>query len=479
MIGALQEGWPLLLTLLGLSLDIAATAHIILTKRNVRAAIGWVGLVWLSPFIGVVLYGLFGINRIRRRARELRPSVNASVDERMDLMSRATEVATSLGYDSGVVRLMGAIAGEELTTHNRFDALVNGDQAYPSMLAAIDQAEHSVGLCSYIFDHDRVGVRFIDALVRAQDRGVDVRVLIDGVGARYSKPRTPGVLRQRGVPVGEFLNSTAPWRMPYFNLRNHRKVLVVDGRVAFTGGMNIREGCVLGEPSDHPVQDLHFRVEGPVVSQIAEVFAQDWAFVTDEHLDGDRWFPAPNRVGDATARVIPDGPDDDFEKIYDTLLSALNHARESIRIATPYFLPDENLVRAMHLAAKAGRRIEILIPEVNNLRFVQWAMWGQLQDMLVPGITVWLTPPPFDHTKILLLDGRWVLLGSANWDARSLQLNFEMNVSTMNPELAEELGRLLDRKISSARRLTAADVEARSLPVKLRDGALRLFSPYL
>jgi cardiolipin synthase len=471
--------WPILATALWIAMALAASVHAILTKREVRAAIGWAGLAWLSPYVGAILYAVLGINRIKRRAQSLRPRPQLPEETRTAVMTQVRAAVQSLGYDPDLVRLAGAISGEELTVGNHIEALVSGDAAYPLMLEAIGGAERSIGLCSYIFDHDRAGVRFIHALETAHRRGVEVRVLIDGVGARYSKPRTPKVLRELGVPVAEFLSGLVTVRMPYMNLRNHRKILTVDGQIAFTGGMNIREGCVLELDCHHPVQDLHFRLTGPVVEQIQEVFTRDWSFTTGEVLSGDAWFPELGPTGECAARSVPDGPDDDFEKIYETFLAAINNARESIRIASPYFLPDEALARALQLAAKAGKRVEIILPEVNNLRLVQWAMTAELEHVFVPGISVWLTPPPFDHTKLMIVDGLWVSFGSANWDSRSLRLNFEMNVNSMNAPLAERLDALLDDKIASARRLEPEELKSRRLPVRLRDGAVRLFSPYL
>jgi len=478
----IRSQWPALATFAGVVaflMAVAASGHAILTKREVRAAIGWVGLAWLSPLVGPVLYAVLGVNRIKRRARELRPGHEVPEETRAAALEAAVETVTALGYDPGIVLLAAATTGEELTMGNAIEPLDCGDQAYPSMLEAIENAERSIGLCSYIFDHDRAGVRFISALEAAHRRGVQVRVLIDGVGARYSKPRTPRILRGKGIPVAEFLSGMLPWRMPYMNLRNHRKILVVDGRVAFTGGMNIREGCVLDLDTAHPTRDLHFRLEGPIVPHMVEVFARDWTFTTGEALEGEAWFPELQPVGEAAARTVPDGPDDDFEKVYDTILGAITNARKSIRIASPYFLPDETLTRALHLAARAGRRVDIVLPAVNNLRMVQWAMTAEMEHFLAPGIDVWLTPPPFDHTKLMVVDGLWVLFGSANWDSRSLRLNFELNVSSFHEPLASRMDALLDKKIASARRLETAELKARRLPVRLRDGAVRLFSPYL
>jgi cardiolipin synthase len=263
------------------------------------------------------------------------------------------------------------------------------------------------------------------------------------------------------------------------NLRNHRKLLVVDGRIAFTGGMNIRHGNVLADQPRHPVRDLHFRVEGPLVTQLQEAFANDWAFTTGETLDGAAWFPTLTEAGDVIARVIPDGPDGDFEKLRWTLLAALAEAQTSVCILTPYFLPDNALVSALNLASLRGVRVDIILPAKGNLPFVQWASQAMWWQVLERGCHLWVTPPPFDHSKLMIVDGHWVCFGSANWDARSLRLNFELNVECYGRAFAHEMEQVIQSKMSSARELTLAEADGRSLPVKLRDALARLFSPYL
>jgi cardiolipin synthase len=263
------------------------------------------------------------------------------------------------------------------------------------------------------------------------------------------------------------------------NLRNHRKLLVVDGQTAFTGGMNIRHGNVLANHPKHAVQDLQFRVEGPVVTQLQEAFVNDWAFTTGEILDADIWFPELEERGEAIARVIVDGPDEDFEKFRWALLAALAEAQTSVKIVTPYFLPDTALVTALNLAALRGVRVDILLPTKSNLPFVDWASRAMWWQVLRRGCRLWLTPPPFDHSKLMIVDGHWVLLGSANWDARSLRLNFELNVECYGHDFASEMEAVIQRKLRGAREVTLAEVDARSLPAKLRDAIARLFSPYL
>ena len=263
------------------------------------------------------------------------------------------------------------------------------------------------------------------------------------------------------------------------NLRTHRKILVADGRVGFTGGMNIRVGHCLQRRPRHPVQDIHFRVRGPVVTQLQEVFADDWLFTTGESLRGDTWFPRPETAGQVLARGVPDGPDEDFEKLRWTLLGALAIARYSVRIVTPYFLPDPPLVSALNLAAMRGVQVDIILPSKSNLPVVLWASRAMWWQVLEHGCRIWLSPPPFDHSKLMLVDGCWALLGSANWDPRSLRLNFEHNLECYDLELARRLEELVARKLSTAHLVTLQAVDARPLPARLRDGLARLLTPYL
>ena len=463
-------------------LAVAVSAHIVLNKEDVRAAIGWTGLVWLTPVVGSVLYGLFGINRIRRQAGMLRRGralAEGGTAELAVLPTRdAVLAAGTPGSLHGIAAVVGRATGLPLTAGNAVEPLVNGDEAYPAMLVAIEGAAQRVWLATYIFDRGRAGDRFVEALGRAVARGVEVRVLVDGVGAHYSRPSILRALRSRKVRVATFLPPRVPLFQPYFNLRNHRKLLVVDGRLGFCGGMNIRDGCVLALGLPSATQDVHFRLEGPIVQQLAQGFAFDWAFTTKERLD-DEPVPAAPGAGDVAARGVPDGPDEDFETLALVLQGAVSQSRRSVRLATPYFLPDLPLVDALRIAALRGVRVDIVLPERGNLRLVQWAATAQLGQVLNGGCHVYLSRPPFDHSKILVVDGSWSLIGSANWDPRSLRLNFEYDVECYSQALAGRLEALLDAKIASGRRITRADLDRRPLPVRLRDGVARLAQPYL
>jgi cardiolipin synthase len=319
----------------------------------------------------------------------------------------------------------------------------------------------------------------MQALQSAVKRGVEVRVLIDDTGARYSFPSIVRALRRADLRVERFLPALTPLRLMFANLRNHRKILVADGRVAFTGGMNIREGHELRPKPKHPVQDLQFRVEGPVVAQVQEVFTDDWAFTCGEALRGEKWFPPLESAGPVLARGITDGPDEDFEKLRWTILGALSCAKSTVVVMTPYFLPDQAIISALNVAAMRGVDVDIILPSRSNLPAVHWAMWAQLWQVLERGCRVWLTPPPFDHSKVFLVDNGWALVGSTNWDPRSLRLNFEFNLECYDANLAGALEELVRNKLKPARRLTLEEVDSRSLPIRLRDGVARLLTPFL
>ena len=470
--------WPHLIAGLHLLAAGVASAHALLHKRDVRAATLWLGFIWLMPVLGSLLYFMLGINRIRRRAIALGVHNPLSRPGPVNYGEPEPEGARHLEM---LARTVGRVVALPLTPGNRLHPLVNGDEAFPAMLAAIASAQKSVSLVTYIFDNDACGRQFVATLRDATQRGVAVRVLVDAAGLRYSWPSILSQLRHAQVPAARFLPSSlfVPWRVATINLRNHRKIMVVDGRTAFTGGMNLRQDNLLKTHPRRPVRDLQFRVEGPIVTRLQEAFANDWEFTTGESLEGGRWYPDLAEAGDVTARVITDGPDGDFDKLRWTLLAALAEAQTSIQILTPYFLPDRALVAGLNLAALRGVRVDIILPVKNNLPFVQWASRAMWWQVLQRGCHLWLTPPPFDHSKLMVVDEHWVLLGSANWDTRSLRLNFELNVESYGRDFALTMKNIIAQKLAGAHEVTLAEVDGRTIPAKLRDAIARLFSPFL
>jgi cardiolipin synthase len=452
---------------------LAASGHAVIYKRESRSAAIWVILIWVMPAVGPVLYVLLGVNRVQRRATRMR---RARVRHRSPAVIRAEEPGTHL---APLARLVGQVAKRPLLAGNSIDVLVGGAQAYPAMLEAIDSARASVALASYIFNADGIGADFVAALERAHKRGVAVRVLVDDVDARFSRSSACKPLRRAGIPVGIFNPPFVPARLNTINLRNHRKILVIDGSLGFTGGMNIDKRYWRPEAPADAFRDLHFRLRGPVVAQLTEVFADDWQFSTDEALRGAPWFVPLEPDGACLARVIEGGPDEDFESLRWAIVGGLDAAQRSVRVLTPYFIPDGALITSLNAAALRGIEVDIVLPANSDLPHVHWATFGQLWQVLDHGCRVWTVDGPFDHSKLMVVDGAWTLLGSANWDARSLRLNFELNVECYSVELGARMEGVVQARVNGARRVTLEHMNARSLPVKLRDGVARLFAPYL
>lgn len=475
--------WEYVALVVTVAVSLVASIHALLYKRDPRAAALWVGFIALTPLVGATIYLVFGVNRLRRRAILLRGSAASGPEPAASHLKHSDAELPALlsppaRHLDDVVHTVSQLVRRPLLAGNTVEPLVDGDQAYPAMLNAIAAAKKSVSMATYIMDRDPAGLAFADALADASRRGVQVRLLIDATGTRYSWPSILRDLRRRNIPYARFLPAF-PFHLVSVNLRNHRKTLVVDGKEGFTGGLNIRIGHWLNHHPRHPTRDLHFRVRGPVVSHLQEVFAEDWLFTTGENLESEAWFPDLDPAGTVSARGIADGPDEDFERLRWTILGALTAAQRSVRIATPYFLPDPSTISALSLAAMRGVTVDILLPGRSNLPVVHWASRAHWWQMLEHGCRIWLSPPPFDHSKLLIVDDCWSLVGSTNWDPRSLRLNFEFNLECYDGRLAAQLTRLFDDRRAAAHQVTLEEVDARRLPARLRDGIARLFTPFL
>ncbi len=454
------------LTALHLVLASATSVHVLLRKRDVRAAIGWIGLAWLSPIFGAALYFAFGVNRVHRKARRLRglsPSRTPSPPDAREL-SAQDRLAAAVRSVTGLERVDGTVEA----------VLQSGDEAYPDMLRAIREARVSIELSTFIFRTDEAGLPFVEALAAAHGRGVAVRVLIDGMGGGYFRSAAYRALTRRGVRAARFLHTAWPWRMPLLDLRLHKKALIIDRRAAFVGGLNIASENVLARPTRLPVRDVHFRVSGSVVDQIADSFDEDWAFTT-----GDEIKDAPSSPPSAgpPARAIVSGPDQAVDRLVLVLLSAISSARKTIRVATPYFLPDERVLTALQVAALRGVEVRLVTPAANNHRLVAWASDAHVRPLLEAGCRLYRSAPPFDHSKLMSVDDSWCLIGSANWDTRSLRLNFELTVELYDVGLATRLSALIDSKCALT--VSLEELDGKPLPLKLRDATARLLSPYL
>ncbi len=450
------------------------SGDVLLRKRDVRAALGWIAVAWLSPLLGGALYYVFGINRVSRRASRI--GKRRQPQAKREAGTTAPKVSENIGRLAEISR---RIHEYPLTAGNGIDILHGGGEGYPAMLDAIAGARQSLAFASYIFRNDETADRFIDALIAAHQRGVTVRVLLDSVGSGYIFSHAVRRLRAAGVPVARFLHTWMPWRMPFLNMRNHKKLMIVDGRTGFTGGLNIgRENEPTTDLRDR-VDDVHLRINGPAVHDLMDSFASDWSFTTGETLDAALWWPQIAPAGEVYARGIRSGPDADLYKLEMLLGAALAQARKRVRIVTPYFLPDQRLQFALQQAKLRGVKVEILLPQRCDYLFLNWAMNAHLRAFRELPEDVYLSPLPFDHAKLMTVDGEWCLAGSSNWDARSLRLNFEFDLECYDSGLAARLDEVIDARIARSRRLTRADLMEAPRWMRLRDAAVRLMLPYL
>ncbi|MER9328493.1 phosphatidylserine/phosphatidylglycerophosphate/cardiolipin synthase family protein [Mesorhizobium sp. M0488] len=487
MLEILATHWPRILAIISVVMATAGIAHAVMTKEDVRAATGWVGVMVLSPILGSLIYAVAGINRIRRATISAqRPLAGDAASARQDHDIAAEEALIVERYGlrfTGLRTLGDRVARRALNPGNAIEVLETGDEAYAAMCAAIDGAEHSVLLETYIFDNDAVGLLVVESLAGAVRRGVTVRVLIDAVGARYSVPSILGHLRKTDIPVALFNgNIVMGLRLPYANLRTHRKILVVDGAVAFTGGMNIRKGFSAEFAGSNSARDTHFQVTGPVVADLFSVAAEDWRFATNEALKGEAWriTPLSPPAGQQMlVRAVASGPDASNETNHKLLIGAFSVARKSIRLMSPYFLPDRELISALVTAARRGVEIDIVVPAVNNLFLVDRAMTAQFDQVLKHYCRVWRTKGPFDHSKLLSIDGVWAYVGSSNLDARSLRLNFEIDLEILDAGFAGEIEARIGSAIGTAVPVTLETLRARPFVIRLFDRILWLGSPYL
>ena len=483
MIAFFSTYWPHLVAAISIVTGAVAIAHAALTKEDVRAATGWVGVILLSPILGAFVYLIAGVNRIRHTALSTRRSARRMAWQEFYGTAVPREAIVE-GFSSQFIPMKhvgDTVTRFPLTAGNRIEILPDGDTAYGAISEAIAEARHSIIVETYIFDRDRIGIRIADLLIAAHRRGVSVRVLIDSVGARYSVPSIVGYLRENGVRTETFNGKVIiGLRLPYANLRTHRKIIVVDNEIAFAGGMNIREAFTREFQGNRYARDTHFRITGPIVADLFSVAAEDWHFASGEKVAATVQPPvtvAPNAP--IFARVVSSGPDASLETNHKMLMGAFSVAQRSIRIMSPYFLPDRELISALVTAARRGVEIDILVPSQNNLTLVDRAMTAQFDQVLKYGCRIWRVGGAFDHSKLLTIDGEWSYIGSSNLDPRSLRLNFEVDIEVLDTTFAALLDERFKAAIAGAHAVTLHELRHRSYLLRLAEKILWLGSPYL
>jgi cardiolipin synthase len=454
------------------------SAHILLHKEDVKSAIGWIALVFLSPFLGTILYIFLGINRVKRKGSRLRKKISLSEKYSYEIINNIFE-KLPINYKQ-FITFGHNVYPQAFTFENSIVPLQNGIEAYPEMIKAIRNATKEVLVSSYIFDYDTETVKFLDAFKAATKNGASVKVLVDGIGTLkfFHRSIEKRLSEIKGVECGIFLPPYIPISMPFVNLRNHRKMIIVDGKTAFFGGMNLSKKNIMVHNLKDGVLDITFEVKGSVIEQMAEIFDDDWEFATGIKLQSFAKTVVHHKEGILPARIITDGPDNKHEIIKLIVAGAINAATKKILIITPYFLPENDILTAIEMAAMKDVDIEIIIPEQSDYKILNYAVEPNFLRLIESGVKIYRTPCPFDHSKIFVVDNEWVFVGSANWDERSFKLNFESNMEIFSKSLAKKLTDIAEEKKKNAKLTTAYECKKLPFLKRIRNNAYRLLTPY-
>jgi len=471
--------------------------HCLRTRREATATLLWIFVAWGFPVLGPLLYLLFGVDRVPYKGfkkqvkdQELLAERKAREDEALPLAywqsvheTVASEPPTGFGRD--LDRSMDSLLQDyPLLGGNSIRPLVNGDEAYPAMLDSIRRATHHVHLQSFLVRNDGTGREFMDLLAEKARTGVHVRFMFDRFGSTYAflggffrKYRHIPNLQMVGWTQANFLK-----RQFQFNLRNHRKVLVVDGREAFFGGINLHDDhrTLNGRP---PIRDYHFAARGPIVQELQYSFMRDWYFMTDEDpevLLTEVHFPRLASEGNAMIRLVNSGPTvTEMEVIADVFFMALTAAHKQILAVTPYFVPSHDIVQALRAAALRGVDVRLIVPGESNHVYAGLAGRALYDDLLDTGVRIFERRPPFMHAKALIVDDAVALVGTANMDVRSLRWNYETNVAVYDDTFINNLKAIVLDEIRQSDEIDLADWRARPVRQRIKENLSYLVMPIL
>jgi len=457
-----------------------STTVLLLARRTPAATVYWLLLLLLLPYVGMVVYFFFGPRRLRRRRLRYAMSRSAVDDRAAAMLARPENLSEDIFQRYRQLATLAERLGQPSPSRATGIALYDdGDTLYDAMVQAIESARHHLHLEYYIWHGDRAGTRLRDALVAAAKSGVQVRVLVDTVGSNKTQDRFFRPIEDAGGEVAWFNRPhLMKLRLRYLNFRSHRKILVADGRVAFTGGMNVTDDHSRAANGDAAWRDTHLRFEGAPAAQLQRVFLEDWVFAHGACEILPAFFPECAPGTGPFVQVVSSGPDQETWAIQRLLFNAVANARSSIRLTTPYFVPDESLLAALVAAALRGVSIRILVPKKSDSFLVTAAARSYFDELARVGIEIWEYGPPMLHAKTSVFDDIVSVVGTANLDNRSFRLNFEVVAAVYAADVAKLLNALFDADLLRATRYRAP---LRPGPVKdrLLMGAARLFSPLL
>ncbi len=464
---------------------VAAIIIVILENKEPVKATAWILVLVLLPVLGILFYIFFG-----RNFRKERLFSRKELDDQERLQELSYQQQNSLPLhdrfdDEGLrskLRTMILLLNNNkalLTQKNRTKLLEAGEGSFDRIFKAIQEARHHIHLASYIIQEDRTGNTLKELLIEKAREGVETRVIYDDVGSWALSRDYLRTLRDEGVRIFPFLPVRFPLLASQLNYRNHRKMLIIDGERAFTGGMNIADKYRFEDPVLGPWQDAHLEIEGEAVKSLQAVFLTDWYFVKGEILQGAPYFKDRVVEEEEWVQVITSGPDSEHASIMQAYFSAIVNARERVLIANPYFIPNESIYTAMKVAAMSGIEVQLLLPGVTDSWVTKAAANSYLSDLMDAGVRVHEYQKGFLHSKVMVVDDVFASVGSANMDHRSFDQNFEVNTLIYDREQAVKVREMLERDLGNSREIDPETFENRPFMTRFQESVIRLFAPIL
>lgn len=465
--------------------------RVIYDTQSISKTLAYLLLVVFIPFLGFIFYFSFGINYRKRKIYSKKIFDNIELERTLEKQVRQgwagifEDRIKTVGKFEKLANLVLNRSLSPITENNNVELLLNGENKFPQVLEALKSAKNHIHLEYYIFDADVIGRRIIDLLIEKANEGVEVRVIYDDFGSRDIRKKEVARLRNAGVEAFPFYKIKLIALANRLNYRNHRKIIVVDGQVGFVGGINISDKYINEDGGKNPLfwRDTHLKIEGPAVKTLQYIFLGDWNYCSGEQLrPDDQFFPEfDDFISDSNkiVQIVASGPDSDTPLIMQSLFQAINLAKEEILITTPYFIPGESLKDCLLIAASSGVKVKLLLPGISDSRLVNFAARSYFNRLLNAGAEIYLYQKGFVHAKTLVVDKQLAVVGTANMDIRSFDLNFEVNALVYDWEIAEQLTQTFYEDIADAVKIDAQQWNDRSIAIQLVEKIAGLLSPML
>ena len=464
-------------------LVIATVFTVLHERRDPVRALSWIAVIVLLPFAGMVLFVFFGQDYRKQKIfnrKEIKDLIQFEQLSYKQLREIDTFSNPEVAANREIITLLLNNNKSLLTTNNRLEVLNDGSETFASLIDALRKAESFIHLEYYIFENDELGGKIADILKEKARSGVEVRFIYDDVGSWNLKRSFIRSLRDAGVQVHCFMPVVFPWLTSKINYRNHRKIVVIDGKVGYTGGLNIADRYLRGTKHG-PWRDTHLKIEGTAVNMLQLTFLADWYFATGIQLkDKDKYLMvSDDSVGDTAVQIATSGPDSDWATIMQAYFAAITKATDHIYISTPYFMPGESLLTALKVAALSGIDVRIMLPSRSDSKIVYWASRSYITELLEAKIKVYLYNKGFNHSKIITIDNRFSSIGTANMDNRSFEDNFEVTAMIYDRDVTDRLESRFLADLDGCTRLTYRRWATRSRTDMFKESVARLFSPLL